>query len=460
MLAVPEVIVAWIAPAVVVALGIVLGFFARGWLHGRLVSWARRTRWEGDDIIVQATRWHLPFLVFLVGVYVGLHVAPVSDSFVERAEKVLAGLVTISITAMMVVIASGFIHLYARRTEFGPELEPAAQQVALITITGTGFLFFLGAVGVPATPLLLVLGIAALAGALAMRNALPDIFAWMSIAVSGQIRRGDRIRLESGEEGVVIEQNWRTTTLRSIHGDAVIVPNSRVAAGVVVKVRPKGLLNGDQRASTPFEFRSRLALPELTGLRAATLSELAEHMERVPLSVIYYHTLQFVEEHQYLTPTPPSHFARWVSETLDYKDLGEVLAVVDPCQCDSLEEFRQRLLALMKEYLSSHGDGRHAPQGQEFFFMKSRLFIFSTGQKAQTLRELADALKDVTLDSLYFHLFEARLRLGRPTNDFSAWIETHYGDSGLAGRINLLDPYTRTAEGLRNALVTLIEERI
>lgn len=460
MLAVPEVIVGWIAPAVSVALGIILGFVARGWLHRRLVSWARRTRWEGDDIIVQATRWHLPFLVFLAGVYIAFQTAPVSAAFVERAEKVLAGLVTISITAMMAVIASGFIHLYARRTEFAPELEPAAQQVALITITGTGFLFFLGAVGVPATPLLLVLGIAALAGALAMRNALPDIFAWMSMAVSGQIRRGDRIRLESGEEGLVIEQSWRATTLRSSHGDTVIVPNSRVATAVVVRVRPRGLLNGDQRASTPFQFRSRLVLPELTGLRAATLGEMTEHMERVPLSVIYCHSLQFVEQHQYLTPTPPSDFARWVSEALDYKDLGEVLSVVDPCQCVSLEEFRQRILTLLREYLASHGDDRRAPQGQEFFFMKSRLFIFSTGKEAHTLRELAATLKDATVGSLYFHLFEARLRLGQPTNDFSAWIEAHFGDSSLAGRIGLLDPYTRTAEGLRNALVALIEERI
>ena len=124
------------------------------------------------------------------------------------------------------------------------------------------------------------------------------------------------------------------------------------------------------------------------------------------------------------------------------------------------ESIRQRLLALMGEYLATHAAGRRAPPGQEFFFMKSRLFIFPTGQVARTLRELADALKEVTANSLYFHLFEARLRLGRSTNDFSAWIERYYGDTALAGRIQLLDPYTRTADGLRNTLVALIEERI
>lgn len=460
MPALSEDAVRWGIAVAVVALGAVLGLLARRWLHRRLVAWAQRTRWEGDDIIVQATRWHVPFLVFLGGVYISLQIAPVPATLVERAEKVLAGLVTISVTWMAAEMASGFIRLYVRRLDSALGIEPAAQQVALIAIAGTGLLFFLGAVGVSPTPLLVVIGIAALAGALAMRNSLPDLFAGLSIALGQQVRRGDRIRLESGEEGVVTEQGWRTTTLRSDRGDVVIVPNSRVASAVVVKVRPRGRLDGSQRAGDPFQFYTRLALPELTGLRAATLAEMVEHMQRVPLSVVYYHSLQFVEEHHFLMPTPVSEFARWVSEVLDYKDLGEVLSVVDPCQCASLEEFRQRLLALMGEYLATHADGRRAPPGQEFFFMKSRLFIFPTGQVARTLRELADALKEVTANSLYFHLFEARLRLGRPTNDFSAWIERYYGDTALAGRIQLLDPYTRTADGLRNTLVALIEERI
>lgn len=454
-----DVVSLWAVPFALVLLGAALGFLVRRWLYRKLAALARRTQWEGDDVIVQATRWHVPLLAFVGGVYLATRFAPLSEAAINLIDKALAGLVTVSVTWMTAGIVSGLIRLYARRLDVTLAIEPAAQQVALITISGTGLLFFLGAVGIPPTPLLLVIGIAALGGALALRNILPEIFAGVSMAVARQVQRGERIRLETGEEGVVTELGWRTTILRTERGDVVIVPNSRVASGIMVKVRPAPRIPGTHRAGEPFRFYTRLVLPELTGLRATTLRELVEHLEHVPLSVIYYHSLYFIQEHQHLTPQPVSDFARWVSDALDYRDLGEVLALVDPCQYVSLEEFRQRLVALVRDYLATHSDDRPAPAGQELFLMKSRILVFHTGREAHTLQELAHILRDVTIDSLHFHLFEARLRLGRPINDFSAWIERHFGDKDLAGQIALLDPYTRTGDGLRNALVALIEER-
>jgi hypothetical protein len=64
------------------------------------------------------------------------------------------------------------------------------------------------------------------------------------------------------------------------------------------------------------------------------------------------------------------------------------------------------------------------------------------------------------MDSIYFHIFEARLRLERQSNDFSGWIETAIGDKLLAEKISRLDPYTHTLEDLRRTIIGLIERRI
>jgi len=69
-------------------------------------------------------------------------------------------------------------------------------------------------------------------------------------------------------------------------------------------------------------------------------------------------------------------------------------------------------------------------------------------------------LKKITIDSIYFHIFEARLRLEKQTNDFSFWIETSLGDKELAKKIAAFDPYTRTLDDLRNKLIAIIERRI
>ncbi len=459
MPALPKSLLPWLAPCGLLVLGAIAGFVAKRWLRLRLEAWARRTRWAGDDVIVAATRWHLPFLAILAGAHFGAALAPLPAETRSLLRSAIAALATISVTWMTADAALGLIKLYTGRAEWGTAIAPAAQQVAVIVIAGTGALYFLAALGVPPTPLLLVVGIAAVGGALAVRNILPDLLAGLSIAVGQQIHRGDRIRLDAAE-GVVTHVGWRATTLRSERGELTIVPNSRLASTVVIKIAGGSRIDGTKRAALPFRLLMRLTLTELTGLRASTLDEFVAQLEQVPLSVVYHHSLQFAAEHEYLTPTPVSEFAEWVSESLGYKDLGELLSAVDPCASESLEAFRGRLVATCREYMQGLEDRRRAPAGQEFFFMKSRIFILSTGNEAHNLRELADILRSVPVDALYFHLFDSRLRLGAPTNDFSAWIIENYADKELASRIGSLDPYTRTAEGLRNAVVALIEERI
>jgi hypothetical protein len=50
--------------------------------------------------------------------------------------------------------------------------------------------------------------------------------------------------------------------------------------------------------------------------------------------------------------------------------------------------------------------------------------------------------------------------LGKGLNDFSTWLQDSLGEAELAEDIARLDPYTYTLEGLRSALIQLIEKRI
>jgi len=69
-------------------------------------------------------------------------------------------------------------------------------------------------------------------------------------------------------------------------------------------------------------------------------------------------------------------------------------------------------------------------------------------------------LGNITIDSIYFHVFEARLRLEKGTNDFSSWIENSIGNKALADKISKLDPYTHTLEELRRVIIKIIEAQI
>jgi hypothetical protein len=76
------------------------------------------------------------------------------------------------------------------------------------------------------------------------------------------------------------------------------------------------------------------------------------------------------------------------------------------------------------------------------------------------LREFVEALRKISLGSLFFHFFDSRFRLGKGLNDFSSWLRDSLDEPELAGEIDRLDPYTYTLEGLRSALIQLVEKRI
>ena len=63
-------------------------------------------------------------------------------------------------------------------------------------------------------------------------------------------------------------------------------------------------------------------------------------------------------------------------------------------------------------------------------------------------------MKKLSSASLYFHFFEARLRLGRRTSDFSRWL-TDRGRADLASAIDALNPYVRSLDELRRDIVQL-----
>jgi len=120
------------------------------------------------------------------------------------------------------------------------------------------------------------------------------------------------------------------------------------------------------------------------------------------------------------------------------------------------------ILPFFQDYLKNNPKAllKFARSEEEFHFIKSVSFVIPTNYVAYDLRDFAEILKKITIDSIYFHIFEARLRLGKGTNDFSNWIENSLGDKELADEISKLDPYTRTLENLRETLIRRIEKKI
>lgn len=179
------------------------------------------------------------------------------------------------------------------------------------------------------------------------------------------------------------------------------------------------------KAKEPFRFYTRLNLSELTGLHAQNLKELVALIRTVPGSSIYHHTHRFLQQHQYLSPEPPNDFAYWVAEVLGEKELGENLASIDVIQFSTIRSLRDKIVETVDEYLKDNPatESKFTIEDEVFHFMKSVSFVLPTNYEAHDLKEFSEILKKITIDSIYFHIFEAKLRLEKSENDFSNWIE-------------------------------------
>lgn len=270
-----------------------------------------------------------------------------------------------------------------------------------------------------------------------------------------QIEIGDYIKLESGEEGRVTETSRNSIRIGGLEGSDIIVPNSTLIQRTAINYG-----RAIKTAKEPFRFYSRTLLKELTGLKAKNLRELVSILKKVPDSIVYYHSHHFLEDHQYLNLEPANDFAIWVTDALGDEVLGERLASVDPFDFRHLRALTAKLVNIIEEHLVQHANHREAVEGKEFHFIKSVSIIVPTPYVAHDLREFVEGLRKISLDSLYFHIFESRIRLENGLNDFTNWLNDSLGEKDLGEEIRYLDPYTYTLEGLRSSLIQLIEKRM
>ena len=204
-----------------------------------------------------------------------------------------------------------------------------------------------------------------------------------------------------------------------------------------------------------FRFFTKLDQTLLLGLRATTIPELLIGIRSVPDASIYFHTHRFLHQHHFLSPEPPNDFAYWVTNVLGDDALAERLWSVDPVRFDRVSGLREKLIGVLEGHLASTERRIECAAGEEFHFMACKTFVFPTGHSARTLGEFAEVVSKVSISSVYFHVFDAKMRLKSGENDFSRWFRDQ-GKIALANETRRLDPYSFTLDGLRRQIVALV----
>lgn len=218
---------------------------------------------------------------------------------------------------------------------------------------------------------------------------------------------------------------------------------------------------GDRRAESPFWFHECFLMSMPLGKKVVNLRELLEALREVDESVLFYHLIQSRLALGLPAVEYPNDFAWWAASALQDNKLAEKLSSFDPFEYRHLGLVRQAVVDLLEEYLWDLPFVPWARPGLEFHFCQASAVVMHSLIAAQTLQEFCGALNQVGLDSIYYHFFEARWRLGElKTDDFSFWIETNFGLPELVKAIRDIDVYFYTLKEVRENLAGLIRRQL
>jgi small-conductance mechanosensitive channel len=194
-----------------------------------LHRWAARTESRADDILINSIRLPSFYWIVAIALSVGVQASDLPDRQVFYFGKTIQVLVILSVTIAVAKISGEIFRNYVQTAGLPMPATGLAHGIIKGTLVVVGFLIILSVIGISITPILTALGVGGLAVALALQDTLSNLFAGVHILMEKPIRVGDFIRLETGQEGYVVDITWRTTRLRMLPNNLVVIPNNKIA---------------------------------------------------------------------------------------------------------------------------------------------------------------------------------------------------------------------------------------
>ena len=195
-------------------------------------------RWMGrsraDSVFLQAIRVPSVLWCLVLGLFVAIEVAELPRRLSVQLHTVMEAAVILSVTITVASVLGSLVAAAGERRALAGAVTGLAQTTVRLAVLVVGGLVLLGSLGIAITPILTALGVGGLAVALALQDTLSNLFAGMHLLADKPIRVGDYVKISTeNAEGYVIDVGWRSTRLRMLQNNIVIVPNSKVAQSVI-----------------------------------------------------------------------------------------------------------------------------------------------------------------------------------------------------------------------------------
>ena len=217
----------WIAAPVVYLIWVTLLIGIKKVVTAAVTRVVDKTKTRLDNIIVESADFPVTLLIFTSGALVVERMLPVLGGG-EVTRNFLVIFKAVSIVAVILFVDRLLNKLLAEYSGKISILRTSGSVVrgfVRVIVIGLGLLILLDSFGISITPIIASLGIGSLAVALALQPTLENFFAGIQIVIDKPFQVGQFVKLESGEEGYIHKVGWRSTWVRMLPNNIVIMPN-------------------------------------------------------------------------------------------------------------------------------------------------------------------------------------------------------------------------------------------
>ncbi len=223
----------WFLPLIFAILGLIAGFLFKKIILPALNKCCNLAKHENLEVVAAVSSPYITPWFAILGFYLSVQLAPIE---LPIRSILVEALFVIAVGSVILFIARCTADLFGLYTQRRPEIFPSTTMFKNLIygfVAVVGILFIFQSLGLSITPMLAALGIGGIAVALAVQNPLSNFFSGLHIIASTQVRPGDYIKLDTEDEGLVMDISWYSTVLRAPSGYVILVPNSKLASAIV-----------------------------------------------------------------------------------------------------------------------------------------------------------------------------------------------------------------------------------
>lgn len=199
----------------------------------------KRTKTNLDDLIVSRIQKPGSWLVLLLGFYIALIPLEISENINLVINDIILSVCTLFFCVICIRVVDTLIDVWGKRwakkteSSIDDALLPLFHKTSKVLFIIVAFAVILKIWKFNISGLLAGVGIAGMVLGLAFKDSLANIFGGISIVLDKSVKVGDKVKLSSGELGIIEDIGLRSTKLKTYDNELITVPNGALANAII-----------------------------------------------------------------------------------------------------------------------------------------------------------------------------------------------------------------------------------